>query len=265
MLMQLPDMNKRKKYCPMQHQSVINKNKKNTEKLFSYPILCPLCHIHQRKKIKSKFSQFRIYFKVAGQVHIINKKKASTKHGHLIAQVKNTSVIWPIKPRIVRTKKISKASRQEIVDWIMKNSNVRQSTITNDTLLITDVDSKVKRRVPKLLMECSMRQFHNDLIASPDDGSLLGARHDNTNNVIISDTMLRPLAPPQILPMTDHHKMMCGCAICNTSKYMQEYLNAWRRKQLKIMKDKAEHSRGRENYELTQAYKSYAGYAFPRE
>ena len=53
--------------------------------------------------------------------------------------------------------------------------------------------------------------------------------------------------------MTDNHKMMCGCAICDTSKYMQESLNSWRRKQLKIMKDKAENSRGRGKDELTQA------------
>ena len=37
------------------------------------------------------------------------QRKASTKRGHLIAQVKNASVKWSIKPLIVRTKKISKA------------------------------------------------------------------------------------------------------------------------------------------------------------
>ena len=84
-----------------------------------------------------------------------------------------------------------------------------------------------------------MRQLHNELIASPDDRGLLGARHAETNDLIISDTMLRSLAPPKTRPMADNHKMMCGCGICNTSKYMQESLNAWRRKQLKIMKDKA--------------------------
>ena len=67
---------------------------------------------------------------------------------------------------------------------------------------------------------------------------LLGAKHTDTNDVIISDTMLRYSAPIQLRPMTDNHKMICGCAIFNTSKYMQEYLNAWRRKQLKIMKNK---------------------------
>ena len=79
----------------------------------------------------------------------IQQRTASTKHGHLIAQVKNKSVKWSIKPRIVRTKKISKALRKETVDWIMKISNVRESPITRDTLLIADADTKVKRRVPK--------------------------------------------------------------------------------------------------------------------
>ena len=112
----------------------------------------------------------------------------------------------------------------------MKNSNVRQSPITRDTLLILDAYSKVKRRVPKILLECSMRKLHNEIIASPDDGGLVGTRHAYTNDLIISDTMLCSLAPPQLRPMKDNQKMMCGCAICNTSKYMQESLNEWRRK-----------------------------------
>ena len=66
-----------------------------------------------------------------------------------------------------------------------------------------------------------MRQLHNELIASPDDGDLLGYGHANKNDVITSDKMLRFLAPPQLSPMTDNHKMMCGCAIFNTLKYFQ--------------------------------------------
>ena len=64
--------------------------------------------------------------------------------------------------------------------------------------------------------------------------------------------------------MTDHQKMMCGCDICNTSKYIKGLLNAWRRKKIKSMKDKADNSREMKKDELTQAYKSYADYAFPK-
>ena len=55
----------------------------------------------------------------------------------------------------------------------MKNSNMNESPIARDTLLITDAESRVKKRVPKLLLESSMRQLHNELIASLDDGGLL--------------------------------------------------------------------------------------------
>ena len=101
----------KEKNCPMQHLLEINENKQKTETIFSYPVLCPLCNIHQRKQIKMKLMQFRIYFNVAGQVHIVNKKTNSTKRGHLIAQVKNTSVKWSIKPCIVRTKK-----KQQVIE-----------------------------------------------------------------------------------------------------------------------------------------------------
>ena len=67
--------------------------------------------------------------------------------------------------------------RKETVYWIIKHSNVRESPITHDTLLIADADTKAKHRVPKLLLECSVRQLHNGLIASPNDGGLVGSRH----------------------------------------------------------------------------------------
>ena len=90
----------------MQHQSVINQNKQKMEKLFSYPILCAFCHLHQIKQNKIKFTQLRIYFNVVCQVHIV-EKKAYTKRGHLIAKVHNTEVKWSVNPCIVQTKKVS--------------------------------------------------------------------------------------------------------------------------------------------------------------
>ena len=212
----------------------------------SYTILCQLCHLHQRNHTKTKFKQFRIYFNVSCQVHIV-EKRASTKHVNLIAQFHNTEVKWSIKPCLLQTKKVSKALRQKLVEWIMKNSNVCESPIARDTLLIKYVESGVKLRVPKLLLECYMRQLYNDLIASLDDVGLLGFRHANTNDVIIIDTILRSLAPPQLRPMIDNSKMICGCAVCNNSKYFKELFNTWWWKQLKIIKDKADSSRGKKN------------------
>ena len=89
----------------------------------------------------------------------------------------------------------------------MKNSIARESPISRNTLLITDTESGVKRREPKIILECSMRRLHNDIIGSPNDGGLLGARHAEKNDVIISDTMLTSLAPPQLCSMTYHQKI----------------------------------------------------------
>ena len=69
-------------------------------------------------------------------MHIV-KKEASKKRGHLITQFHNVAVKGSIKPCIVITKKVSKASRKKLVERIMKNSNVRESTVSSDTLLIT--------------------------------------------------------------------------------------------------------------------------------
>ena len=66
----------KKKYCHMQHLLEIKENKQRTEKLLSYPILCPLCHLHQIKNIKMELMQFRVYLNLADQVHIVNKKRA---------------------------------------------------------------------------------------------------------------------------------------------------------------------------------------------
>ena len=115
----------------------------------------------------------------------------------------------------------------------MKNSNVRESPIARDNLPITYTESGLKQRVPKMLLECSIQQFHNELIASLYNEGLLGSIHDKKKYLIISDTMIRSLAPPQLRPMIDHHKIMCGCVICNTSNYFQESLNALRQKKIK--------------------------------
>jgi hypothetical protein len=85
------------------------------------------------------------------------KKRLASKRGVLIAERSNPQVKWSILPRTIRPKKVSEALRASVVEWILKNSNVRLSPIANDTLLIKDTETGVKRQVPKLLLECSIR------------------------------------------------------------------------------------------------------------
>ena len=59
--------------------SVCNKQEQPvTDFVLSYTILCPLCHLHQRKHIKTKLTQLRIYFNVVCQVYTVEKGSYKT-------------------------------------------------------------------------------------------------------------------------------------------------------------------------------------------
>ena len=49
---------------------------------------------------------------------------------------------------------------------------------------------------PKLLLQVSVRELHNSLVSDSHDGSLKDAR-DKYGKIIISDSTLRSLLPPQ--------------------------------------------------------------------
>ena len=155
------------------HATSVGNKRKQTEDRNTFFIsnIVSIASFPSKKIDKKKITQLRIYFNKAYQVYIV-RKKFSTKCGHLIAQVQNTAVKWSIKQSIVWTKKAIKAMIQKLVEWIIKNSNVRESPIARDNLLITVAEFKVKRRVLKILLECSMWHLHDELIASQDDWGL---------------------------------------------------------------------------------------------
>ena len=55
--------------------------------------------------------------------------------------------------------------------------------------------------VPKLLLQVLVRQQHNIIVIPPEEGVLKEAR-DADNNIIISDSTLRHILPPQLKNMT---------------------------------------------------------------
>ena len=56
----------------------------------------------------------------------------------------------------------------------------------------------------------SVRELHNIMVSTPEKGGLKEAR-DSDNNIIISDSILRKILPPQIKNMTSRYKIMCDC------------------------------------------------------
>ena len=51
--------------------------------------------------------------------------------------------------------------------------------------------------VPKLLFQVSVRELYNSLVNDPNDGGIKDARYEY-GNIIISDSTLSSLLPPQL-------------------------------------------------------------------
>eukprot|EP00978_Attheya_sp_CCMP212_P028013 scaffold95513_cov35-Attheya_sp.AAC.1 len=63
------------------------------------------------------------------------------------------------------------------VKWLLNRAfNIRESPIVRNTLLIDEDGNGVKTRVPKLLLECSVRELHNELISPVSEGGLEEAK-----------------------------------------------------------------------------------------
>ena len=58
-------------------------------------------------------------------------------------------------------------------------------------------DQTEPQLVPKLLLQVYVRELHNSLVSDPNDGGLKDAR-DEDGKIIISDSTLRSLLPPQL-------------------------------------------------------------------
>ena len=86
--------------------------------------------------------------------------------------------------------------------------------------------------VPELLLQVSVRELHNSLVSDPNDGGLKDSR-DEDGKIIISDSTLRSLFPPQFKKMSARYKIMCGCEYCISAKSIHSSLLSWRDRYLK--------------------------------
>ena len=71
--------------------------------------------------------------------------------------------------------------------------------------------------VPKFLLQLSVRELYNSLSSNPNYGGLKDAR-DEDGKIIISDSTLSSLLPPQLKKLSSHYKIMCGCECCISAK-----------------------------------------------
>ena len=100
--------------------------------------------------------------------------------------------------------------KRNLYTWITCHPQVVQSPISNDCLKVVLDDHTEPQLVPKLLLQVSVRELHNSLVSDTNDCGLKDAR-DEDGKIIISDSTLRALLPPQLKKMSARYKIMCGC------------------------------------------------------
>ena len=62
----------------------------------------------------------------------------------------------------------------------------------------------------KIVTSVYVRELHNILVSDPNDSGIKDSRYED-GKVIISDSTLCSLLPPQLKQMSARYKIMCGC------------------------------------------------------
>ena len=101
-----------------------------------------------------------------------------------------------IETKVKRALKTSKEIKKFIFNWIINHSQVVQPTIANDRLKVKIDGYTGPQLVPKLLLQVSLREIHRNIVSAKKYGGVKEAR-DEDDNIIISDSTLRSLLPPQ--------------------------------------------------------------------
>jgi hypothetical protein len=121
-------------------------------------------------------------------------------------------------------------------------------------LLVHNLETGQKECLNKLLLQISIRELHNDMLLPPDQGGFKEA-WEETGNARISDTALHALLPEQAWRMTPRHKQMCGCEVCIQIRSLQQSLNAWRHRRLKLLTELADAASSEEERQAIEVRK----------
>ena len=103
--------------------------------------------------------------------------------------------------------------------------------------------------VTKLLLQVLVREIHNSMVITPEEGGLKEAR-DAENNIIISDSTLRNILPRKINNTTSQYKVMFSCECFISYKSMNSSLLTWHNCCLKHLKDRSQNAQNRRSGEI---------------
>ena len=117
--------------------------------------------------------------------------------------------------------KINEQIKRNLYTWIARHPQVVQSPISNDCLKVVLYDQTEPQLVPKLLLLVSFRELHNSLVSDPNYDGLKDAR-DEDGKIIISDSTLRALLPPQLKKCLHVIRL---CVVVNVAFLLKVYIH----------------------------------------
>ena len=106
-------------------------------------------------------------------------------------------------------------------------SSYFQSQIANDCLKMSIDGYSWPQLVPKLLLQVSVWGLHNSMVSPPEEGILEESR-DVDNNIIISNSTLRSIIPPQLKNISSRYKVVCVFECWISAKIIHSSLLSWR-------------------------------------
>ena len=142
------------------------------------------------------------------------------------------------------TFKNQSADQKDLYNRILKHPQVLQLQISSYCLKLSIDGQAEKQLVPKLLLQVSARKLNNIMVSPPEEGGFTEAI-DADNNIIIIDSSLCNILPPQMNKMTAQYKIMCSSKSFIYTKSMQYSLVTWRDHRLKHLKDRSHHVQNR--------------------
>ena len=120
------------------------------------------------------------------------------------------SMLWSSIPNRKGHTKINEQVRISLYNFILQHPQAVQSPIAHDCLKVSIDGNSESQLVSKLLLQVSFWEPHNIMVSPPEEG-VLNQAIDIENNIIISDSTLRYIIPPQLNNMYAGYKVMCGC------------------------------------------------------
>ena len=177
--------------------------------------------------------------------------------------IKSGSMLWSSIKKSIGHTKINELVKKYLHNWILQHPQVVQSPIAYDCLKVS-IDGHYKPQlVPKLLLQVTIRELHNSIIISPEEGGLKEARCSD-NNISISGSTLRSILPPQLNNISSWYKFMCGCECRIFAKNIHSSLPSWRDCYLNKLKYLSQNEQNRRSGQIyNRLFETYKNSVMP--